>query len=420
MPRLVVVSRYLKSGSSKKLSNYVKYIATREGAATVKENNGTAPATKSQQELISSLLKDFSDSKNSFAYEEYRSSPTQKNATKFIEETIEHNADIVANKKNYVGYLANRPGAVKFGSHGLFSQTDEPISLKKVAKEVAEHKGNVWTHVVSLRRDDALKMGYDNLTAWRELIKRQIPNIANQSKIDMANLKWYAAFHDKENNPHVHIVMYSANEREGFLTELGIEKIRSGFMNDIYADELKHIYQQQTETRDLLKAESAKLMKQISNEISADTIDIEIVDLMRKLHGQLQNTKGKKVYGYLQKDTKRTVDEVFFRLSQNESIQKMYRLWCGMEQSKHDFYSSAKVDFPAIVDNEQFKSVKNIIVKAVGELNVDIAVEESISSSAEMLLLTKRQAAQMWNQSNSEPSSTNRLQMSPQNQTARL
>lgn len=384
MPRLVVVSRYLKSGSSKKLSNYVKYIATREGAAVVKENNGTAPATKSQQELISSLLKDFSDSKNSFAYEEYRSSPTQKNATRFIEETIEHNADIVANKKNYVGYLSNRPGAVRFGSHGLFSQTDEPISLKKVAKEVAEHKGNVWTHVVSLRRDDAQKMGFDNLTAWRELIKRQIPNIAKQSKIDMANLKWYAAFHDKENNPHVHIVVYSTNEREGFLTEHGIEKIRSGFMNDIYADELKHLYQQQTETRDLLKAESAKLMKQLSNDIADNNcIDTEIVDLMRKLHGQLQNTKGKKVYGYLPKDTKRTVEEIFFRLSQNESIQKMYRLWCDMEQSKHDFYSSAKVDFPALVDNEHFKSVKNMIVKTVAELNFDMKATERISPSAE-------------------------------------
>lgn len=384
MSRLVVVSRYLKSGSSKKLSNYVKYIATREGAATVKENNGTAHATKAQQELISSLLKDFSDSKNSFAFEEYRSSPTQKNASKFIEETIEHNSDIVANKKNYVGYLANRPGAVKFGAHGLFSQTDEPISLKKVAKEVVEHKGNVWTHVVSLRRDDAQKMGYDNLTAWRELIKRQIPNIAKQSKIDMANLKWYAAFHDKENNPHVHILVYSTNVREGFLTEHGIEKIRSGFMNDIYADELKHLYQQQTDTRDLLKAESAKLMKQLTNDIADNNcIDAEIVDLLRKLHGQLENTKGKKVYGYLQKDTKRTVDEIFFRLSQNESIQKMYRLWCDMEQSKHDFYSSAKVDFPSMVDNKQFKSVKNMIVKAATELIFDITVRESIPSSAE-------------------------------------
>jgi hypothetical protein len=373
-----VVSRYLKSGSSKKLSNYVKYIATREGAATVKENNGTAPATKKQQELISSLLKDFSYRKKSLSYEEYKNSLTQKKASKFIEETIEHNADIVANKKNYMGYLANRPGAVKFGSHGLFSQTDEPISLQKVAKEVSEHKGNVWTHVVSLRRDDAQKMGYDNLTAWRELIKRQIPNIAKQSKIDMANLKWYAAFHDKETNPHVHIVVYSTNEREGFLTKQGCDKIRSGFMNDIYADELKHLYQQQTDTRDLLKDESAKLMKQLSSDIADNNcIDTEIIDLMQKLYGQLQNTKGKKVYGYLNKDTKRTVDEIFFRLSQNESIQKMYRLWCEMEQSKHDFYSSAKVDFPAMVDNEQFKSVKNMIIRSAAEIVDDVPVAES-------------------------------------------
>ncbi|WP_303804669.1 MobP3 family relaxase [Ruminococcus flavefaciens] len=379
MPRLVVVSRYLKSGSSKNLSNYVKYIATREGAATVKENNGTAPATKKQQELISSLLKDFSYSKNSFSYEEYKNSPTQKNASKFIEETIEHNADIVANKKNYMGYLANRPGAVKFGSHGLFSQTDEPISLKKVAKEVAEHKGNVWTHVVSLRRDDAQKMGYDNLNAWRELIKRQIPNIAKHSKIDMKNLKWYAAFHDKETNPHVHIVVYSTDEREGFLTKQGCDKIRSGFMNDIYADELKHLYQQQTEARDLLKAESAKLMKQLSSDIAdGNHIDTEIVELMRKLHEQLRNTKGKKVYGYLNKDTKQTVDEIFLRLSQNESIHKMYRLWCEMEQSKHDFYSSAKVKFPALVDNEQFKSVKNMIIRSATEIVHDVPVAEII------------------------------------------
>lgn len=377
MPRLVVVSRYLKSGSSKNLSNYVKYIATREGAAVVKENNGTAPATKKQQELISSLLKDFSYSKNSFSYEEYKNSPTQKNASKFIEETIEHNADIVANKKNYMGYLANRPGAVKFGSHGLFSQTDEPISLQKVAKEVSEHKGNVWTHVVSLRRDDAQKMGYDNLNAWRELIKRQIPNIAKQSKIDMANLKWYAAFHDKETNPHVHIVVYSTDEREGFLTKQGCDKIRSGFMNDIYADELKHLYQQQTETRDLLKAENAKLMKQLSSDIAdGNHIDTEIVELMRKLHEQLRNTKGKKVYGYLNKDTKQTVDEIIFRLSQNESIHKMYRLWCEMEQSKHDFYSSAKVEFPALVDNEQFKSVKNMIIRSAAEIVFVEAVAE--------------------------------------------
>ena len=382
MPRLVVVSRYLKSGNNKKLSNYVKYIATREGDATVKENSGTAPATEKQQELISSMLKDFPDSSLGFSYEEYKSNPTQKNASRFIDETLEHNSDIVANKKNYIGYLANRPGAVKFGSHGLFSQTDEPINLNKVAKEVANHNGNVWTHIVSLRRDDAQKMGYDNLTAWRELVKRQIPNIAKQSKIDMKNLKWYAAFHDKETNPHVHIVVYSTNEREGFLTKQGSEKIRSGFMNDIYTDELKHLYQQQTDIRDLLKNESTELMKKLMEDVSVGrSADAETIELMLKLHGQLQSAKGKKVYGYLKKDVKQTVDDIFFRLSQNKSIQKMYKLWCDMEQTKHDFYSSAKVEFPSMVDNVNFKSVKNMIIRSATEMKIDTpAIEDDFVS----------------------------------------
>lgn len=130
------------------------------------------------------------------------------------------------------------------------------------AKEISEHKGNVWTHVVSLRRDDAQKMGYDNLKAWRDLVIRQIPNISKNQKIDLKNLRWYAAFHDKKTNPHVHIIVYSTNEREGFLTNHGIEKIRSGFANDIYSDELLHLYEQQTDLRNLLKKESEQLMKQ--------------------------------------------------------------------------------------------------------------------------------------------------------------
>ena len=321
MPKIIVTSRYLKKGSKKNLKNYVKYIATREGAIPM-----------------------------------------------------------VSERENYVGYLANRPGSVKFNTHGLFSQTDEPIVLDRVAKEVANHKGNVWTHVVSLRRDDAQKMGYESLDAWRNLIIRQIPNIAKQSKIDMKNIRWYAAFHDKETNPHVHIIVYSQNEREGFLTNHGIEKICSGFANDIYSDELHHIYEQQTDLRNLLKRESEQLMKQLAEKISQNkNFDVELIDLVLKLYNQLVESKGKKVYGYLKPDVKKTVDEIFMRLADNESVKKMYELWCEMEQQKHDVYSSAKVGFPSLVDNKEFKSVKNMIVQTVlqmdfqqPEINVEI------------------------------------------------
>ena len=382
MPKLIVTSRYLKSGSGKRkqLYHYVKYIATREGSVPIPNANETAPATKSQQELISSLLHDFPDSKELFEYEDYQKNPTIKNGSALISVILDRNMDRLTSRENYVGYLANRPGTVKFGSHGLFSQSDEPINLEKVAKDIANHGGNVWTHVVSLRRDNAQAMGYDNLKAWRELVKRQISNIAKNQKIDMANLKWYAAFHDKKTNPHVHIIVYSTNEREGFLTNHGIEKIRSGFANDIYADELHHLYAQQTDLRNLMKKESEQLMQKLADNISQNDVDnAELIDLVAKLHEQLNSSKGKKVYGYLKADVKKTVDEIFIRLAENESIQKMYSLWCEMEQQKHDVYSSAKLQFPKLADNKEFKSVKNMIIRTVLDMNypvIDVEIEE--------------------------------------------
>lgn len=288
--------------------------------------------------------------------------------------------DRLTSRKNYVSYLANRPGAVKFGKHGLFSQSDEPVELEKTAKEIAAHGGNVWTHVVSLRRDSAQAMGYDNLKAWRDLVKRQIANIAKSQKIEMKNLRWYAAFHDKKTNPHAHIIVYSANEREGFLTNRGIEKIRSGFANDIYQDELHHLYQRQTDLRNLLKKESAEFMRRIVNDIAGNAFeDTELIKLVGKLNDQLKSITGKKVYGYLKPEVKQTVNAIFAGLAENNSIQKMYKLWCEMEQQKHDVYSSAKLQFPKLTDNKEFKSVKNMIVQTVLDMNspvVDIEIEE--------------------------------------------
>lgn len=371
MPKLIVTSRYVKSGTKKKLANYIKYIATREGSVPTEDNNKQAPATKNQQELILSLMNDFPDSKDLFEYDDYIKNPTVKNSSALISEILDRNMDRLTNRENYVGYLANRPGTVKFGSHGLFSQSDKPIDLEKVAKEIANHSGNIWTHVVSLRRDNAQAMGYDNLKAWRELVKRQIPNIAKNQKIDMANLKWYAAFHDKKTNPHVHIIVYSTNECEGFLTNQGIEKIRSGFANDIYSDELHNLYAQQTDLRNLLKKESEQLMKQLAENISqSNSFDAELTDHVSKLSFQLSKSKGKKVYGYLRSDVKNTVDKIFARLADNKSIQKMYSLWCEMEQQKHDVYSSAKLKFPPLVDNKEFRSVRNMIIRTVLDMKI--------------------------------------------------
>ncbi|MCM1059897.1 MAG: relaxase MobL [Eubacterium sp.] len=228
------------------------------------------------------------------------------------------------------------------------------------------HEGNVWTHVVSLRREDAERMGYNNLPAWRDLVRRHIDDIAAAQKIDRKNLKWYAAFHDKENNPHVHIVVYSQNPKEGFLTNDGIEKIRSVFANDIYRDELQNLYQKQTAIRDKLRAESDNLMKSLVSELrNGNYFYPQLENLILKLYAQLKNSKGKKQYGYLKPEVKKTVDEIVSRLAENPAVQKMYSEWCELEREKYFTYTSAVKKFPSLAENKVFKPIKNCVINTV-------------------------------------------------------
>ena len=330
--------------------------------------------------MLRDLLSDFPEAKRYLEYEDYTANPTVENASELISTIIERNADVIGNRQNFVGYMAMRPGVQKRGSHGLFNEKDEPIILDRVANEIANHKGNVWSHVISLRREDAIRLGYDNSEAWRQLVMRHISDIAKNQKISLCNLKWYAAFHDTTHHPHIHLLVYSENTKEGFLTNEGINKIRSAFANDIFKDDLQSIYQEQTLSRDELKAVSKTEFESVVRKIQqSDFENPQLENLIRKLYSQLQNVKGKKVYGYLKADVKKTVDEIFIRLSENESIQKMYSLWCEMEQQKHDVYSSAKLQFPKLADNKEFKSVKNMIIRTVLDMNspvVDIEIEE--------------------------------------------
>lgn len=363
MPKIIVTSRYMKSGSHSHIGNYVKYIGTREGVAVPEKNRGI---TKSQTKMIEKLINNFPQSKELPEYEKFIVQPTAKTASECISAIIDDNMDLLANREIYMNYLGTRPNVVKVGSHGLFSETDEPIVLSKVAREVAEHSGTVWTHVVSLRRDDAERMGYATLPMWRDLVKRHLNDIAEAQKIGRKNLRWYAAFHDKENNPHVHIVVYSKNPKEGFLTNNGIEKIRSVFANDIYRDELQNLYQKQTAVRDKLRFDSDEIMKSFVQELQNGTFSNPTLEnLIAKLSEQLKTANGKKVYGYLQPSVKQTVDEIVEELAENPALKQMYAEWCSLEQEKHRTYSSAVKQFPSLAENKVFKPIKNAVINAV-------------------------------------------------------
>lgn len=313
MAKLIVTSRYIKPNVHKKFGNYIKYIATREGVEK----------------------------------------PTQK------QESCQE-----LDREIFMNYLDSRPN-----SHGLFSETDDPIILDRAAKEVANHSGALWTHIVSLRREDAERMGYIDLDHWRDLVRRHISGIAAAQRVAPENICWYAAFHNKESNPHVHIVVYSTNPKEGYLTKDGIEKIRSAFANDIYKDELQNLYQQQTVVRDKLRSEAENVMNNLLSELQNGSFkNPQLEQLVLKLQTQLKISKGKKVYGYLQPNVKQTVNLIVAELSQNPVLKKMYAEWCKLEQQKYETYTSAVQKFPPLEENKMFKPIKNAVIRAVLEI----------------------------------------------------
>ena len=138
----------------------------------------------------------------------------------------------------YLEYMAQRPR-----SHGLFS-ADGPADLEKTVEEINGHTGPVWTFIWSLRREDAARLGYENSESWRKLLLAHQTELAQAMKISPKNFRWRAAFHDEKHHPHVHVMVWSADPRQGFLTEQGIEKMRSRLSNEIFRDELLSLYQQ--------------------------------------------------------------------------------------------------------------------------------------------------------------------------------
>ena len=304
MAKIIFTSRYIRNAS--KAGNLVKYMGTREGVEKLPYGVDHSPSTKKQDDLIASIVKKYSVSSEYPEYFEYQQKKEKASATEFIDAFVERNSDRIGNFKKLVSYIAERPSVEKLGRHGLFSQTDDKIEFDAVAEEIASHQGILWTHVISLRREDAERLGYNNAEAWKKAIRRNMISIAEAHKIKVSDLRWYAAFHNTTHHPHVHLLVYSRDPRAGYLTNKGIESMRSAFARDLFRNEQYKLFQMETQQRDLLKQKVNKLLDNmdISREASP-----ELVALFQTLVTQLDGYRGKRVYGYLPKPIKETVNK---------------------------------------------------------------------------------------------------------------
>ena len=369
MARLIVKSPYIKCGGGKSAGGYLKYIATRERVEIIPDDR---PPTRKQEQLIAKLVKDFPDAKELMEYEDYITHPTKASASALITLTLEENWNQVQSIDGYAGYIALRPRAERLGEHGLFGD-DDNVDLNRVMDELDHYTGNVWTHIISLHREDAERLGYNHAEAWRTLLRAHRNDIAAAMKIPPEDFRWYAAFHDEGNHPHVHMMAWSVKQNQAYLSKGGIRQIKSALTNQIFRQELLHVYEQKSKSRDELVTEARKAMLELSKAMQEMTCDHpEVEQLIWELSQQLGQVSGKKTYGYLPKPMKNLVDEIVDQMVRLPIVNACYQTWWELQCQVEDYYSEEKKRIrPPLSQQKEFRQIKNAVIKEAEHIRMN-------------------------------------------------
>ena len=370
MSRVRFMSPYLKGDKdTAKLSNRARYIATRPGVEVLRGEQGDQSATEKQQAYIQRLIRDFPGAEELLEYEDYQASPTVEHANTFIRQVQEDFGEPMSRMENYLDYVSHRPGVQLDGEHGLWCSDGKVSNLSQAVHEVAEYTGTVWTPVVAIRREDAERLGYNDAESWRELVCSCAPEIARGYKIPLEHLRWYAAFHRKEDSVHIHMVVFSSDPKEGYLTKQGIRQVKSAFARRIFQQDLIHVYEQKTEYRDTLGRDAERAMAELIAQMETGQLQNELLEqLVVELAQRLQNTKGKKVYGYLPSKAKTLVDAIVDELAKDERVATAYDLWNQMREEVCRTYSEQFPERLPLSRQKEFKAVRNMVIREVLKL----------------------------------------------------
>lgn len=380
MPKIIFTSRYLRDTPPEQLENYVRYIGTREGVEKNDASKRHLPATIHQKEFIKQLIRNIPQAKEMLEYADFLLHPTIGNASELISCALEQHLDLVAKRENYVDYISSRPRVERIGEHGLFTDAGKAVVLHHVQEEVMHHKGVVWTHVISLRREDAARLGYDSAEQWMALLRSKRAMLCRHMKIDSANLRWYAAFHNESHHPHVHLMVYSAKDKDGYLTKQSIEAMRSELAHDIFRQDFAHIYEEQNQVRGNLKSQAEEIMQQMTDALrSGTTVNPVIEKKILQLSKRLQNTGGKKVYGYLKRDVKSLIDEIVDELAKDSRVDALYQAWGKWQNEILLTYQNQGTSLPSLSQQKVFKSIKNmVIVEAMQIADQNFTFEDEV------------------------------------------
>ena len=364
MAWLILKSPYIKAGGAGK---YMRYIATRENVERLPDSR---PPTQKQSELVQKLTRDFPASMKSDTYSRYAKSPTRASASAYISSTLEANWDTAQRSDVYMKYIATRPRVEKLGTHGLFGDEDD-VNLDAAIAEIESVTGNVWTHIISLKREDAERLGYDNASSWRNLLRTHRNDIAEAMRIAPN------AFHNEGNHPHVHMMAWSASGG-GYLSHDGIRRIKSGLVNDIFKQELLHTYEQKSGMRDELVNEVRQSLQNLVSEIRDGLCACpQIAPMLMELSMELDTVKGKKFYGYLKKNLKDKVDKIVDEIETAPAVHECYAKWLDLQAEVDSYYKDERRKRLRLSEQKEFRSVKNAVIQEAERLRLgEVTVEE--------------------------------------------
>ena len=373
MARLILKSPYLKCDGNHSVSGYLRYIGTRERVELIPDDR---PPTRKQEQLVRKLIKDFPEAIGLDEYSDYEAKPTKANASAFITRALEENWSAVQQSDGYMKYIATRPRAERLGDHGLFRDEDG-VDLEKAMRELDQYTGNVWTHILSLKREDAARLGYDNAKAWMNLLRANRNDIAAAMNISLNHFRWYAAYHDEGKHPHVHMMAWSTVPGEAYLTREGIQKIKSTLTNQIFKQEMLHTYEQKSQSRDELVREARRTIRKLTQEMARSICSVpEIEQKMEQLATQLETVKGKKSYGYLPKPVKKTVDEIVDKLEELPVVRECYDQWRALLNEVDSYYHDKPKEKKKLSQEKEFRQIKNAVIQEAERIRLgDITFE---------------------------------------------
>ena len=319
--------------------------------------------TKKQEQFITKLLKDFPDVKELFEYSDYLQTPNRGTASAFIATALDTHLHEVETESGYMSYIAQRPRAEKHGGHGLFGEADT-TDFKAAKAELEAHNGKVWTFIFSLRREDAERLGYNKAAAWRNLLKQESAAIAEAMRIQIDDFRWYAAYHDEGHHPHVHMMVWSAEPKKGYLTREGIAVMRSKMTNAIFHEEMKELYiKKDAAYKESVQTARDALVTYITAMNHSDCADPVIEQKLWELSQTLEQIDGKHVYGYLPKEVKAQVDELVDRLAQLPEVADCYEQWWRLKDEIAGYYGRNTPPHQPLVQQKEFRIIKNMIIQ---------------------------------------------------------